>query len=58
MTYLLIYLEFIDQIIVNRNKRRDPMQHSPIFLCPKSSTPIVNGPHAKILVSALECQGP
>jgi hypothetical protein len=26
MNYLLIYLKFIDQIIENRDKRRDPMQ--------------------------------
>ena len=44
MTYLLISLKFIDQIIVNYNKRRDPMQQSHEFLCPKSSTPTVNGP--------------
>ena len=26
MNYLLIYLEFIDQIIENRDKRRNPMR--------------------------------
>ena len=35
MTYLLIYLKSIDQIIVNHNKRQDPMRHSPYFLVPK-----------------------
>jgi hypothetical protein len=29
MNYLLIYLNFIDQIIVNHDKRRDPLQHNP-----------------------------
>jgi hypothetical protein len=29
MNYLLIYLKFIDQIIVNHDKRRDPLRHSP-----------------------------
>jgi hypothetical protein len=29
MNYLLIYLKIIDQIIVNHDKRRDPLQHSP-----------------------------
>jgi hypothetical protein len=29
MNYLLIYLNFIDQIIINHDKRRDPLRHSP-----------------------------
>jgi hypothetical protein len=29
MNYLLIYLNFIDQIIVNHDKRRDPLRHTP-----------------------------
>ena len=28
MNYLFIYLKLIDQIIVNHDKRRDPLQHS------------------------------
>ena len=43
MNYLL-YLNFIDQIIVNHDKHRDPLRHSPYVLCPKSSTPTVNAP--------------
>ena len=45
MNYLLMYLKFIDQIIINHDKRRDPLRY--IFLksfCPKSSTPIMNAP--------------
>ena len=44
MTYLLIYLLFINQIIINHNKRRDPMRHSFQLLCPKNNSPLVNGP--------------
>jgi hypothetical protein len=29
MNYLLIYLKFIDQIIINHDKRQDPLQHGP-----------------------------
>ena len=29
MNYLIIYLNFIDKIIINHEKRRDPMRHSP-----------------------------
>jgi hypothetical protein len=29
MNYLLIYLNIIDQIIVNHDKRWDPLRHSP-----------------------------
>ena len=43
MNYLLIYLKFIDQIIENRDKRRDSMQKV-LVLCPKSSTSTVNAP--------------
>ena len=44
MNYLLIYLKCIDQIVVNHDKHRDSMRHSPQVLCPKSSTLTVNGP--------------
>ena len=29
MHYLLIYLKVIDQIILNHDEHRDPLQHSP-----------------------------
>ena len=49
MNYLFIYLKITDQIIINHDKRQDPMRHSPQFLCLKSSTPTVNGPKNTIL---------
>ena len=44
MNYLLIYLKFIDQIIVNHDKHRHPLRHSPSVLRPKSRIPTVNAP--------------
>ena len=39
MNYLLIYVKFIDQIIINRDKNQDQCDK---VLCPKSSTSTVN----------------
>ena len=44
MNYLLIYLKFIDQIVINHDKHQVLLRHSPSVLCPKSSTPTVNAP--------------
>jgi hypothetical protein len=42
MNYLPIYLKFIDQIIENHDKRRDPMQKVLKSFLPK--VPTVNAP--------------
>ena len=48
MNYLFIYLKYIDQIIVNHDKCRDSVRHSPKVVCPKNSTPTVNAPKDQV----------